>query len=310
MNQEPILSVIIPVYNEEVTLPLLKSRIATLPELSQNTEILLIDDGSHDNTRQLIIDWAHETPMVKGIFFSRNFGQQAAISAGLDYAKGDYVGIMDADLQDPPEELLIMFNKAKNTNADIVYGVRRTRKEGFIKRLGYKFFYTMYSFFSDFPVHEHSGDFCIINKKAVNTFRNMPEKIRFNRGLRSWIGFRSIPHEIDRPGRESGKSKYPFRKLVLLAFEGIVSTSTKPLRLSFILGILMSISALALGSIYLFLYFTTDVSRETPGFVSIITLILFLSGVQFFLIGILGEYIATIFKEVKRRPQYIIDYTT
>jgi glycosyltransferase involved in cell wall biosynthesis len=305
----PELSIVIPFLNEEEILPLLKQRFEQLQEMPETWEIIFVSDGSTDASLPYIEKWASDDIRVKLIVLTRNFGQQAAISAGLDHAEGNYVGIMDADLQDPPEVLLEMFKQARIGNWDIVYGVRSSRKESWSKRIAYKLFYFFYSFLADSPVKVDSGDFGILSRRAVRLLSSMPERLRFVRGLRSWMGLRQLGIPIDRPERQAGKAQYSFSKLIALAVTGITSFSIKPLRLATFLGILLCGLSMLGATAYLLAFLFTDVHQKVPGFFTIVILIFLMSGLQFLLLGVQGEYIGRIFWEVKQRPTYLVDYT-
>jgi polyisoprenyl-phosphate glycosyltransferase len=300
------LSIIIPVYNEEESLPLVFSRLRFLKNLPQKHEIILVSDGSVDKSEKIIKRHSKKNKKIKLISFTRNFGQQVAIVAGLKFALGDYVGIMDADLQDPPEKLIEMYQLAQKKGLDIVYATRKKRKEHFLKKIAYKLFYKFYSLASESPVDMDSGDFGILSKRVVAEINAMPEKVKFVRGLRSWTGYSSESFPIDRPERAVGVPKYTIKKLFSLAINGITSTSTKPLRVATFFGILFSFISLFMVIIYVTAWFFGDLHQEVPGFVTTIVLMLLFSGLQLFTLGILGEYIATIFHEVKNRPTFVI----
>lgn len=308
MSQSNInLSIIIPLYNEASSLPLLYKELSnTFGKTKLVIEIILSNDGSTDESRSIIEKLIKKDDRIKLVSLTRNFGQQAAIDAGLFISRGEYVGIMDADLQDPPSVLLEMYHVAKDKGAEVVYAVRKTRKAHFIKKLSYKLFYLSYKFISDYPVQFESGDFCILKRNAVDIVLKLPERVRFNRGLRAWIGLKTIDFPYDRPERVIGESQYSWKKLLALASTGIVSSTTKPLRLATIWGLVLFTGAIVLIALYLGLYVWGGLGKEVPGFATIIILILFLNGIQFLSLGIIGEYIGTIFLEVKKRPEFLI----
>jgi glycosyltransferase involved in cell wall biosynthesis len=308
MSAQPELTIVVPFYNEEQVLPLLKQQLASTPGIPESHEFIFVSDGSTDDSVSVIEEWARHDLTVKLIVLSRNFGQQAAISAGIDHCDGRYVGIMDADLQDSPEELLEMYNTAKNQNLDVVYSIRGQRKESLQKRTAYRLFYALYAYISDTPVDSGGGDFCVLSRRAVDTLKSMPERIRFVRGLRAWVGLRQRGIlTLTRPARAAGVPKYSFAKLTALAINGLTAFSIKPLRIATLLGILFSGISLSGAFIYLLLFFVKDLHASVPGFTSIVLLILLLNGLQFLMIGIMGEYIGRIYWEVKGRPTYLVD---
>ena len=303
----PELSIVIPFLNEEESLPLLKERIRNLESMPETWELIFVSDGTTDGSLPFVEKWAGEDPRIKLIVFTRNFGHQAAISAGIDHATGNFVGIMDADLQDPPEVLIEMYKQAKLGGWDIVYAIRSRRSESLLKSAGYKLFYRLYSFLADSPVIADSGDFGILSRKAVRVLSSLPEKLRFVRGLRSWTGLRQLGFPVERPPRAAGQPQYSFSGLVSLAITGITSFSIKPLRLATLVGIFLCSISFAAAAIYLALFLLMDLHEKIPGFTTIVILLLLFNGLQFLMIGILGEYIGRIFWEVKQRPTYLID---
>jgi glycosyltransferase involved in cell wall biosynthesis len=307
-ENRPKLSIIVPFLNEEKSLPLLKKAFAELYSLPQPYEIVLVCDGATDGSLDFAEQWAAEEINVKVIVFSRNFGHQAAITAGLQYAKGDYIGIIDADLQDPLEILVELYRKACE-GWDIVYGLRRRRVASICKQLCYHIFYRVYARLANMSVNIDSGDFCVMNRQAVEALNNLPEKVRFVRGLRAWLGLRQYGLPYDRPGRAAGEVQYSLTKLINLGLLGLSSFSVTPLRLASVGGIVLCISALSLSAFYVGRAVLGDLHREVPGFATMVVLILFLSGLQFMLIGILGEYVGQIFLEVKNRPSFLVKRT-
>lgn len=309
-----MISIVIPSYNEEDVLPkLLKHLLPVTSGFQEPCEIIFIDDGSTDRTWQIITNSHKENPLIKGIRFSRNFGHQSAVTAGLKYAGGDAVIIMDADLQDPPEILQKFIDKWKS-GYEVVYAVRKKRKESFFKRSSYFIFYRLMRKLSDIEIPLDSGDFCLMDRKVVNQINALPEKNRFIRGLRSWVGFRHIGIEYERHARADGDVKYTLRKLISLALSGLLSFSSIPLRLSSLLGFFIAGTSF-FGFIFFFLYRIFDLKlfgysiKEAPGTATIFLTILFLGGIQLITIGIIGEYIGKIFEEVKQRPTFITDKT-
>lgn len=304
------ISVVIPCYNEQEVLPELFQRMKkTMETLSLEWEVICIDDGSYDNTWDLLYDQHKKDPRWFAISFSRNFGHQTAVSSGIFHATGDAVIVIDADLQDPPEELHRFIQKWQE-GYDIVYAVRQHRKEGIIKRICYWAFYRIMSKMINFELPLDSGDFCIMDRKVVDVLNSMPERNRFVRGLRAWSGFKQIGLIYERQPRVAGETKYNFKKLFRLALDGIISFSTVPLAVATHLGLLVSVLSF-LGIILFVLQRTFESFFESigigpkPGFAIIIS-ILFLGGVQLIFLGILGHYLGRIYDEVKRRPQWII----
>jgi dolichol-phosphate mannosyltransferase len=308
-----MISVVVPCYNEEEVLGRLYERVSAAAEAWQEPfEVILVDDGSDEGTWQAVHDIHRRDPRWKALRFSRNFGHQTAVSAGLARAKGQAVIVLDADLQDPPEELERFVAKWRE-GYEVVYGVRRKRKEGLIKRLCYRFFYRILAGISSTPIPLDSGDFCLMDRKVVELLKSMPERNRFVRGLRAWVGFRQIGVEYQRQAREAGQPQYTFRKLVRLAVDGIFSFSTWPLRLATRLGLLVSTVAF-LGAVLHLLQklcapLLPEVLQPVKGFPTTVIAILFLGGVQLICLGIIGEYIGRIYDEVKGRPSWIVRET-
>lgn len=304
------ISVVIPCYNEQEVLPELFRRMQEAVESwGLDWEIICIDDGSSDNTWNLLQEQHKKDPKWSAISFSRNFGHQTAVSAGIFHATGDAVIVIDADLQDPPEELQRFINKWQE-GFDIVYAIRHKRKEGFLKRISYWLFYRLMSKMIDFELPLDSGDFCIMDRKIVDILNSMPERNRFVRGLRAWSGFNQTGLVYERPTRAAGDAKYDFKKLRRLAIDGIASFSTVPLAVASHLG--LWISGLSFLGVFLFIlqrifpvFFESIGLGPKPGF-AIINAILFLGGVQLLFLGILGSYLGRIYDEVKRRPPWIV----
>lgn len=294
-------SIVIPAYNEEDILERTYSEL--LAYLDPEDEVIFVDDGSHDRTREIIISLANKDSRVKLVGFSRNFGHQAAVTAGLQHAAGDAVVVMDCDLQDPPE-LLPMMIKQFHAGYDIVHCVRKKRKESLFKRTCYELFYSLYDRLIDFPVQMHSGDFSLMSRRVVNEINGMPEKIKFIRGLRSYVGFRQTAIEYERPERQGGEPKYTMKKLIGLALDGLFSFSTLPLRIMGFMGLAM----LGLSLLCIFVLLGLKIfSSMAVGTTTTYVLVLFFGGANFLCFGILGEYVGKIFHETKRRPQYVIE---
>lgn len=304
MKSRVLVTVVIPFYNEEDVLPELIARLEKLTsDVDFDAEFLFVDDGSSDDGTALIESRAHQDHRFKLIAFSRNFGHQAAVSAGLKAARGDYACVIDADLQDPPELILDMLKIAQE-GVDVVYAVRRTREAIWWKAICYRIYYRLLQFLSETKIPLDSGDFCLLSRRAFSEINRLPERVRFVRGLRSWVGFRQQAFYFDRPGRHAGEPKYDFRRLLALACDGIFAFSTKPLRLASYLGFVISL----LCSFYvLYAVIWRFYSGENlPGFAALAVGVFFLGGVQLLTIGILGEYVARIYLEVKQRPSFVV----
>jgi glycosyltransferase involved in cell wall biosynthesis len=300
----PAISVVIPVFDEEDNLPVLYQRLTqVLVEVEPFYELIFVDDGSRDNSAQLLEQLAEIDQHVIVVQLARNFGHQIAISAGLDYARGDGVIIMDADLQDPPEVLPQFIEKWREGH-DIVYAIRANRKEGRFKRWAYTFFYRILQRIANIQIPLDAGDFCIMDRKAVEILTSMPERNRFMRGIRSWIGLDQVGLAYDRDSRYAGQPKFTLSRLIYLALDGLVSFSFLPLRAISILGFIISFISIVLAIGYTIQKLTRGLSP--PGFATTIVAIFFLAGIQLITLGVIGEYVGRIFEEVKRRPLYIV----
>ena len=298
------ISLVFPVYNEEEVLPMLYERVRrALTQLPYEVEVILVNDGSRDRSLELMTRYHQEDPRFKIVDFSRNFGHQVAITAGMDAAGGDAVILMDADLQDPPE-LLPQFLKTWEDGYHVVYAARKTRQEHALKQFAYRAFYRILQKISNIPIPLDSGDFCLMDRVVVDTIKSMDERHRFVRGLRSWVGFRQIGLEYDRDKRQAGEVKYTFSKLMKLALDGIFSFSYFPLQLASYTG--FAVSGLSFFAIAVYLYKKLFVGHEPQGFPTLVTVVLFLGGIQLISLGVIGEYIGRIYDEVKHRPTYIV----
>lgn len=307
----PHISIVIPCYNEQEVLPQLFARVdAALGSLSDTWDVVCVDDGSNDDTWKLLAQQSSRDTRWKALRFARNFGHQAAVSAGIFHTTGDVIVVMDADLQDPPEELPRFLDRWRE-GYQVVYAVRTKRKENLIKRLLYWGFYRLLSKIAVNPIPLDTGDFCVMDRCVVDVLKQMPERNRFVRGLRAWAGFRQIGVPYERQSRAAGGVKYSMNMLLRLALDGLFSFSTLPLRLATYFGLTVS-GITFLGVIFTLAQriFSTFFSRiglgPVPGFATIMISILFLAGVQLICIGILGEYLGRIYDEVKRRLQWII----
>ncbi len=308
-----MISIVIPIYNEEENLQNLYTRLTNAaPTWKEDYEIVLIDDGSHDSSLTMMRVMAEKDSQVRVIKLSRNFGHQPAISAGIQEAKGDAIIIMDGDLQDPPEELYRFLDKWRE-GYEVVYAIRTKRKEGFFKKLAYSSFYRIMAAISDIDIPLDSGDFCVMDRKVINVLvHDMPEQIRFIRGMRAYAGFKQVGVTYERAERAAGEVKFTFKKLVQLALDGLFGFSSFPLRLSTYLGISIAIPSLIVGLFFLvhrlfgFKIFG-HTPEETPGLASLAVGMFFLGGVMLTMLGIIGEYISRIYIEVKKRPFFVID---
>jgi len=301
----PDLSVVVPLFNEESNVEALHDRlVASLARLGMSYELVFVDDGSTDTTSRLLDRLQSENPSVVLIRLSRNFGHQAAVSAGLDQARGRGVIVMDGDLQDPPEVLPLFVDRWRQ-GFDVVYAVRRRRKENAAKRLGYFAFYRIWNAVSDLNIPLDSGDFCLMDRKVVDALNNLPERMRFVRGLRTFVGFRQSGVDYERDARASGRPKYSFGSLIRLAVDGLVSFSGYPLRLVTYLGLGTAILAVVM---MVWVFFDAFTHQTAPrGWASVIVTVLFMGSIQMIGLGIVGEYLRLIFLETKGRPSYIID---
>lgn len=306
MNAIKNITVLVPVFNEAALLPGLfdrLDRLATTPDL--NISILVIEDGSSDETAQMVESAITGKEKYSAIFLSRNFGHAMALTAGLSNINQpcDAVFIIDGDLQDPPE-LLPQFVAKMNAGYDVVYGIRKKRKEGFLKKLCYKLYYRLLKRFSNIKMPLDAGDFSLISIRVVNQLNNLPEESRYLRGLRSWVGFKQAGLEYERDKRAGGETKYSLRSLFKLAFNGIFNFSEFPIRLIGMIGFITIIFSLFYIGIVLYKKFVFGTVPE--GFTTLIFAIVLFSGVQLLSLGIIGEYILRIFFQVKQRPLYIV----
>lgn len=300
----PAISVVIPIFNEEENIPILYQRLVkVLKDYEPDFELIFVDDGSLDNSPYLIYELAANDPRVIVIQLARNFGHQIAISAGLDFSRGNGVIIMDADLQDPPEVLPEFIEKWRQGH-DIVYAIRTNRKEGWFKRRAYTFFYRILQRIANIQIPLDAGDFCIMDRKVVEILTNMPERNRFMRGIRSWIGLDQVGLAYDRDSRYAGQSKFTLSRLIYLALDGLVSFSFLPLRAISILGFIISFISIILAISYTLQKITSGLNP--PGFATTIVAIFFLAGIQLITLGVIGEYVGRIFEEVKHRPLYVV----
>jgi glycosyltransferase involved in cell wall biosynthesis len=296
-------SVIIPVFNEQENILELYKRLTAQMERLGTYEIILVDDGSTDRSWEIIKEFHEKDPHIRGISFSRNFGHHIAITAGIDYAKGNTIILMDGDLQDPPEEILRLVDKFRE-GYDIVYGIRKTRHDPLFKRLTSNLFWFMLKRFSNVPMPAGQTMLRVLSRRVVDVMKEMREYARFIHGMMAWTGFRVTTIEVTHGPRIKGKSKYNIPKLFRLAFNAITSFSTVPLRIAVHVGIISSFLSLIAG-IY-FLYRKILYGIPVLGYASIIVSVFFVGGIQLLVLGIFGEYLGRIYQEVQKRPLYIL----
>ncbi len=300
----PNLSVVIPSFNEAENLAeLLPRLVKMLDDLVPAWEVVLVDDGSSDETGELLEQWCRK-PGFRAIQLSRNFGKEAAITAGLDGARGDAAVIMDADLQHPPELIEEMI-EGWRAGYDIVYAVRSGRRdEGLLKRAFTRMFYRLVNIGSRFPIPTDAGDFRLMDRAVIEAMRQLPERNRFMRGLYAWAGFRTMATPYVPAARGAGKSTFNLRKLTALALDGVTAFTSWPLRVVSWIGFALAIASIGYGA-YLVVEWLL-VGNNVPGWTTIVVALMLLFGIQLIAIGVLGEYIARIFIEVKGRPSYVI----
>lgn len=299
------ISVVSPVYRAEEIVEQLVSEIhQSVSKISDSYEIILVEDGSPDHSWEAIQRICKHDSKVKGVKLSRNFGQHAAINAGLATSQGEWVVVMDCDLQDRPDEIPHLLAKAKE-GYELVFAQRQLRQDGFFKKLSSKIFYAAFSYLTDTVQDSSVANFGIYHRKVVDAVVSLGDRIRFFPTMTQWVGFRKAYLPVKHDERASGKSSYSWSKLIELAFNNIISFSDKPLRLTVRLGLLMSLFAILLGIAYLYQYFTNKITQL--GFASIIISITFFSGLIIFILGIIGIYLGKTFEQVKGRPVHIID---
>ena len=303
------ISVVIPMYCEEEVVDICYKRVVNnLNKLSDkyNYEIIFINDGSKDSTLEILKKISDNDKNVKIISFSRNFGHQAAVTAGIRNVTGDAVIIMDADLQDPPELFEGMIEKWED-GYEVVYGKRKTREgESIFKLLTARMFYNTLNKLSEIEIPKDTGDFRLVDRKVIDVIATLPEHNKFLRGLFSWVGFNQYPYEYNRVNRVAGKTKYPFKKMFKLATDGILSFSAKPLKIVGAIGIFSVIVSIIL-LIYSIVSYMFKLNSLTPGWTSIMCTMTFIGGIILISLWMIGEYIARIYEESLGRPEYIID---
>lgn len=300
-----LLSIIIPIYNEEKNiLPLLQRLIPVVKKYLY--EIIFVNDGSTDNTEKIVKNEAKKNKNIKLISFQRNFGHQMALTCGYQYAQGEVIVSIDADLQDPPEIIDQMIERWQK-GAKIVYAKRKEREgEGFFKKISANFFYRLINLLSDVPIPNDVGDFRLLDRQVINFLNELPERSRFLRGLVAWPGYPSAIIEFKREKRNAGKTHYPFSKMLNFALEGIISFSIKPLRLAAYLG--FSTALLGFFGIIYALYRRLFLPHEywVTGWTALFVAVIFLGGIQLITIGIIGEYVGKIYQQLQNRPFFII----
>jgi dolichol-phosphate mannosyltransferase len=303
---DPELSAVVPVYNEEGSLRELYRRLTTVLEsMSVSYDLIVVDDGSGDRTSELIAELSQSDSRVRGVHFSRNFGHQAALTAGLQHARGQAVVVLDGDLQDPPELIPELVSRWRE-GFQVVCAQRRQRGgEGWIKRSAAYLFSRTLRKITRFEIQADTGDFCLMDQAVVRLLNQMPERNRYVRGLRAWVGFRQTTVPFDRPPRFAGEPKYNFAGSLGLAVNGILALSKFPLRVATYFGLLVSLASFLLGIWYIIQRMTGNTSL-IRGWASTVVIVLFLGGVQLLTIGIIGEYLSRIYDEVKQRPLFVI----
>ncbi len=302
----PLISIVIPCLDESEVLPETLARLSAFARAQSGCdfEIIFVDDGSCDATLAILAEAATRDDRLRVISFSRNFGQQIAVTAGIDVARGDAVVLMDSDLQDPPEVVAQMIARWRE-GFDVVYGTRASRPgDSWFKRASAAAFYAVIDRLSEVPIPADTGDFRLMSRPVVEILRHMPERHRFLRGMVAWTGFRQTSIRYDRPERFAGETKYPLTKMVRYALDGILSFSIKPLQLAIGLGLVTV--CLSVAGIFYALFLRIFTSVWVEGWTALMIAVLFLGGVQLLSLGIIGEYIGRIYGEVQRRPLYVV----
>ena len=303
------LSVVIPVFNEEKNVDLLHKRLSeVVKKITGEYELLFVNDGSRDHTLDLVKKIASQDAHIRYINFSRNFGHQIAVTAGLDYCSGNTIVIIDADLQDPPEMIGAMYSKMKEEGYDVVYAKRKSRKgETFMKKLTAKVFYRLLQRITNVHIPVDTGDFRIISRNIVEVLKQMPEQQKYLRGQIAWAGYKQTFIEYERQERHAGETGWPYRKMIRFALDGITSFSNFPLKFATVSGIIVSCISFVL---ILYALYSRFISKEyVAGWTSLMIVVLFMGGIQLLSIGIIGEYISRISANVRDRPLYIIQET-
>lgn len=303
--ENPVISIVAPLYNEQEALPLLVARLnALMDSTNLSIEVVLVDDGSRDKTPMLMQQLALSDARYSCVFLSRNHGHQLALTAGLSVAIGsEAIMVIDGDLQDPPE-LLTEFYAKMQEGYDVVYAVRKKRKEGVVKKSAYFLFYRLMKSISYIEIPLDSGDFSLISRRVVDILNKMPEESRYIRGMRSWIGFKQVGVEYERSERAAGEAKYDFRMLFKLAYNGIFNFSEFPIKFVTSIGF----GAIVLALVYFVITLIKKITQDTvpEGFIALLFVIVLFSGIQLIALGLIGEYVLRIFFQSKNRPLFII----
>lgn len=302
---KPIYSIVVPAYNEELVIMESYNRLTEiLKSTNEAYELIFVNDGSRDKTFDIILDLTKTDKSVALINFSRNFGHQNAITAGMDYARGQAIVVIDADLQDPPEVILEMIKLWKD-GFQVVYGKRKSRQgETFFKKVTAKYYYRVLNKLTDVEIPVDTGDFRLIDRKVCDAMKSLGEKNRYVRGLVSWTGFRQTPCEYEREARFAGETKYPLKKMIAFALNGITSFSYKPLRFATTIGFCFSFVSFLYLIVVIFQKLFTNTTIN--GWASVIGVILFSQGIVLMMLGLMGEYIGRIYEESKNRPIYLV----
>jgi len=306
----PLISIVVPCFNEAECLATLHARLTAVGRsvASDDYEILLVNDGSRDDSWAMMEALAAEDPHLVAVNLSRNHGHQLALTAGLDLCRGDLILIIDADLQDPPELLGAMLETMRRDGADVVYGLRRSRVgESAFKRATAHGFYRLLASATDVDIPLDTGDFRLMTRRALNVLLAMPEQARFIRGMVAWIGFKQVPLPYDRDERFAGTSKYPIGKMVRFALDALTSFSSAPLKLASHAGLALSFGSLLIIAYILYGWAT---GRSAPGWTSVMLVVVVLGAVQMFVLGLMGEYIGRLYSQAKQRPLYIVQAVT
>ena len=299
------LDIIVPCFNEEKNINIFTQKLLeVIKKININYEIIFVDDGSHDNTWELIANLSKKNQNIKGIKLSRNFGHQSALKAGIDYATGDYIFSLDADLQDPPELLISMLDKIVNEKLNIVYAQRSKNQETIFKKYFSYFFYYFFNKICKINILPQVSDFRIFDNKVLTQLKKINENDLFFRGLIPWMGFKHGVVKFERPNRLYGKSGWSIAKMIDFGMVGIFNFSNFPMKLSFILSLIMIITFIFFSCYAIYSYIVDDVVR---GWTSLALIISFFNVIIFFILGLISEYVGRIYQEVKKRPNYIID---
>jgi glycosyltransferase involved in cell wall biosynthesis len=305
MTEKPVFSIIVPIYNEEGSLPVLYERMqSVMDSTGESWELVLVDDGSQDQSSAMILDLAEKDKRVRPVILARNFGHQIAVTAGLDHARGDAIVIIDADLQDPPEVILDLIEKWRE-GFEVVYAVRETREgETFFKKWTASLFYRLINKITSMQIPVDTGDFRLIDRKVVNVLNQMREHHRFLRGMSVWVGFRQTGVKYKRAARYAGETHYPLRKMIKLAMTAITGFSFFPLQAATYMGFVAS--GISIVTIPVVIVMRLMGNQQFLGQATTLISVLFLGGVQLIFLGVLGEYIGRIYDEVRNRPLYIV----